>query len=126
MARPWRIEYEGTYYHILSHGYEGRDIFYDHEDRKIFLNTVGETSDRFEIDVFAFILMPNHYHILLRTNQANLSKAMQWLGVTYTRRFNNRHCLADPATCSRGGLRAYWSKMTPMLWSYPATSTGTP
>ena len=43
------------------------------------------------MDVFAFVLMSNHYHILLRTKQTNLSKAMQWLGVTYTRRFNNRH-----------------------------------
>ena len=37
------------------------------------------------------VLMNNHYHILLRTNRANLSKGMQWLGATYTRRFNNRH-----------------------------------
>ena len=64
---------------------------YDDKDRLLFIDTVGELSDRFDVDVFAFVLMSNHYHILLRTNQANPSKAMQWLGVTYTRRFNNRH-----------------------------------
>jgi len=48
-------------------------------------------SERFEIDVFAYVLMGNHYHLLLKTNRANLSRSMQWLGVTYTRRFNLRH-----------------------------------
>ena len=47
--------------------------------------------DRSDVDIFAYVLMGNHYHILLRTNQANLSKSMQWLALTYTRRFNNRH-----------------------------------
>jgi len=94
MARPWRIEYAGAYYHVLSRGNEGRDIFYDDKDRKAFLDVLAEVIDRFEIDVFAFVLMSNHYHLLIRTNRANLSKAMQWLGLTYTRRFNNRHSRA--------------------------------
>jgi REP element-mobilizing transposase RayT len=91
MARPWRIEYEGAYYHVFSRGNEGRDIFYDEKDRKIFLGRLGEMSNRFEIDVYAFVLMANHYHLLIQTKLANLSRAMQWIGVSYTRRFNNRH-----------------------------------
>ena len=76
MARPWRIEFEGAYYHVLSRGNERKDIFYDDNDRKLFIDTLGETSDRFDVDIFVFVLMSNHYHILLRTNQGNLSKAM--------------------------------------------------
>jgi len=91
MGRAWRIEYEGALYHILSRGNEQKDIFYDDQDRLLFLKTIGEMSERFEIDVFAYVLMGNHYHLLLKTNRANLSKSMQWLGVTYTRRFNLRH-----------------------------------
>lgn len=91
MARPWRIEYEGAYYHVLSRGNEGRAIFYDDGDKNLFLETVGEMSARFEVDVFAFVLMTNHYHLLVRTNLSNLSRAMQWVGLTHTRRFNNRH-----------------------------------
>jgi putative transposase len=91
MGRAWRIEYEGALYHILSRGNEQKDIFYDDQDRLLFLKTIGEMSDRFEIDVFAYVLMGNHYHLLLKTNRANLSKSMQWLGLTYTRRFNLRH-----------------------------------
>ncbi|MCP4371602.1 MAG: addiction module toxin RelE [Deltaproteobacteria bacterium] len=91
MARPWRIEFEGALYHILSRGNERKNIYHDSEDRLSFMDCLGEMSERFEIAVFAYILMDNHYHILLRTNRANLSKGMQWLGATYTRRFNNRH-----------------------------------
>jgi len=91
MGRAWRIEYEGALYHILARGNELKDIFYDEEDRLLFLETIGEMSERYEIDIFAYVLMGNHYHILLRTNRANLSKSMQWLGLTYTRRFNIRH-----------------------------------
>ncbi len=91
MARPWRIQFEGALYHILSRGNEKRDIFRDNEDRVSFMNGLGEMSARFDIDIFAYVLMNNHYHILLRTTHANLSRAMQWFGATYTRRFNNRH-----------------------------------
>lgn len=91
MARPWRIEYDGAYYHVFSRGNEGREIFYDDRDCRDFLGILGEMSERFEVDIYAFVLMTNHYHFLLQTSGSNLSRAMQWLGVTYTRRFNNRH-----------------------------------
>jgi REP-associated tyrosine transposase len=91
MARAWRIEFDGALYHILSRGNEQQEIFRDDIDRRLFLETVGEMSDRFEMDAFAYVLMDNHYHILLKTNRSNLSKGMQWLGATYTRRFNLRH-----------------------------------
>jgi len=91
MGRAWRIEYEGGLYHVLSRGNERKDIFHDDRDRQTFLDVIGEMSDQYRVDIFAYTLMDNHYHILLRTNHANLSKSMQWLALTYTRRFNNRH-----------------------------------
>lgn len=91
MARAWRIEFDGALYHVLSRGNEQRDIFLDDQDRTRFLETVGEMSERYEIDIFAYVLMSNHYHLLLKTNRSNLSKGMQWMGLSYTRRFNNRH-----------------------------------
>ncbi len=91
MARQWRIEYEGAYYHVLSRGIEQRDIFYDDADRLIFLGLLGRMSTRFNIDIYAFVLMNNHYHLLIKTNKANLSRSMQWLGTTYTGYFNRRH-----------------------------------
>jgi REP element-mobilizing transposase RayT len=91
MSRPWRIEYEGALYHLLSRGNERSNIFMDEKDRSSFLDAVGEMSERFDIDVFAYVLMDNHYHLLVRTRRANLKKAMQWFGTTYTQRFNRRH-----------------------------------
>jgi len=91
MGRQWRIEFAGAFYHILSRGNEGRDIFYNDEVRRLFLDTLADMSERFDLNIYAYVLMGNHYHLLLSTNIANLSKAMQWFGLTYTRRFNNRH-----------------------------------
>jgi REP element-mobilizing transposase RayT len=91
MARPWRIEYEGALYHVFSRGNKQQDIFVTDDDRYLFLDTIGQMSVRFDIDIFAYVLMSNHYHLLLRTPKANLSRSMQWLGTTYTRRFNLSH-----------------------------------
>jgi REP element-mobilizing transposase RayT len=93
MARAWRIEYEGALYHVLSRGNQRQAIFTDDEDRFLFLERLSEMADRFEVECYAYVLMNNHYHLLLRTRRANLSKAMQWLGVAYTSRFNfKNHC----------------------------------
>ena len=91
MTRQWRIEFEGAYYHILSRGNERRDIFADDCDRISFLEILGQMSERFEIEVYAYVLMNNHYHLLLKTNKPNISQGMQWFGTTYTRRYNIKH-----------------------------------
>ena len=91
MVRQWRIEFEGAYYHILSRGNERRNIFSDNDDRVSFLETLGKMSDRFEVEVYAYVLMDNHYHLLLKTNNPNISKSMQWFGTTYTRQYNVKH-----------------------------------
>ncbi len=91
MTKQLRIEYEGAFYHVLSRGNERKEIFRDDKDRSLFTEIMGEMSARFSVDIFAYVLMSNHYHLLLRTNRPNISKSMQWLGVTYTRRFNIRH-----------------------------------
>ena len=88
MARHWRIEYEGALYHVFSRGNNKQNIFLTDDDRYLFLDTIGQMSERFDNDIFAYVLMDNHYHLLLRTPKANLSRSMQWLGTTYTRRFN--------------------------------------
>ncbi|MGD2029706.1 MAG: transposase [Desulfobacterales bacterium] len=91
MARPLRIEFKGALYHIISRGNERRNIFLGDNDYEVFLDVLEEMSDRFDVDIFAYVLMSNHYHLLIRTNQKNLSQSMQWVGTTYTRRFNLKH-----------------------------------
>jgi putative transposase len=91
MTRPLRIEYEDAFYHVLARGNERKEIFRDDKDRILLQEILGKMSARFSVDIFAYVLMSNHYHLLLRTNRLNISKCIQWLGVTYTRRFNIRH-----------------------------------
>lgn len=62
MGRAWRVEYEGTWYHILSRGNELEDVFYEDQDHLSFLKTIGEMSEWFEVDIFAHVLIGNHYH----------------------------------------------------------------
>lgn len=61
MGRAWRIEYEGGLYHVLFHGNERKDIFYDDQDRLTFLNVIGEMAEHYDVDIFSYVLMNNHY-----------------------------------------------------------------
>ncbi|MCF8068364.1 MAG: transposase [Desulfobacterales bacterium] len=88
MARQWRIEYPGAIYHVMSRGNGSQDIYCSDEDRQCFLELLENFPERYNIEVYAYVLMDNHYHLLLKTKEANLSRAMQWFGTTYTRKFN--------------------------------------
>jgi len=84
MSRPLRIDVEGGWYHVMSRGIERRVIFLDDSFRLHFLDLLGEMSERFGVEVHAYVLMDNHYHLILRTPDANASRAMQWLNVSFS------------------------------------------
>lgn len=85
------MNYPDTFYHVLSRGNERREIFYDEKDHLRFLDTLGKMVERFKLEVHAYVLMKNHFHLLVHTQEANLSRAIQWLGVSYSVWFNRRH-----------------------------------
>ncbi len=91
MPRKPRIEYAGAIYHVMSRGNRGDSIFLDDRDRETFLSTLDEACGRCGWRIHAFVLMGNHYHLLLETPEANLVAGMKWLQGTYTQRFNSRH-----------------------------------
>ena len=91
MARSVRLDFPNTFYHVLSRGNERRKIFYNLADYSRFLETLGRMVKRFKVEVHGYVLMPNHFHLLVRTRQANLSRALQWLGVSYSVWFNRKH-----------------------------------
>lgn len=93
MARAIRVEYEGAWYHVMARGNRRESIYLDDEDREEFLKTLGEACKMTGWEVHAWVLMGNHYHLVLRTPEANLVAGMKWLQNTYTRRFNVRHRL---------------------------------
>jgi putative transposase len=91
MARPLRIEFPGALYHITSRGDRREHIFEDDADRLRFLDTLAEVVARFHWLCHAYCLMGNHYHLLVETPEANLSKGMRHLNGVYTQASNRRH-----------------------------------
>ncbi len=91
MARKPRAEFEGATYHVMCRGNHQEAVFRDQKDHERFLDTLGEVVERNGWLIHAFVLMSNHYHLLLETPEANLVDGMRWLQSTYTQRFNARH-----------------------------------
>ena len=91
MARPLRIEFPGGVYHVTARGNGREAIFLTEADRRLFLDLLGQAIDRFQWRCHAYCLMANHYHLLIETPEANLSRGMRHLNGVYTQRFNRRH-----------------------------------
>lgn len=91
MARQLRIEFPGALYHVMSRGNERNPIFKQDADRILFIETLKDSVELAGVGVIAYILMDNHYHMILETPNANLSEFMRHFHVTYTVRFNKRH-----------------------------------
>ncbi len=90
MSRPVRVEFPDACYHVTARGNERRAIFKDDADRAMFVATLAEAVQGHGLVVQAWCLMLNHYHLLIETPRANLSRALGWLQTTYTIRFNRR------------------------------------
>lgn len=93
MPRKPRIEYKGALYHIIARGNQGQDIFKDKRDRKEYLNRISIYKERYAFHLYAYVLMDNHIHLLLETEDIPLSKVMQALQFTYTQYFNRKYHL---------------------------------
>jgi putative transposase len=91
MARPLRIERAGGWYHITARGNERRAIYRDNRDRQHFCELLADMVSQFNLVLHAFVLMDNHYHLLVELREANLSRAVQWLNTSYSLWFNRRH-----------------------------------
>lgn len=91
MTRPRRISYPGALYHISSHSPDARSIFLDDQDRHRFLDMLAEVCQRFHWRVYSYCLLDDHYHLVVETKEANLSRGMRQLNGSYTQSFNRHH-----------------------------------
>ena len=91
MARPLRIEYPGALYHVTSRGNARQRIFRNDKDRSYFIELLASTADRFQWLCYAYCLMDNHYHLVIETREANLSKGMRQLNGVYTQKCNRKY-----------------------------------
>lgn len=91
MARPLRIQYPGAFYHITCRGNRRRKIFLDNDDRYQFVKIVRESLSIYHVILYAYVLMENHFHLVLQTLRGNLSEFMRRCNVSYTGWFNFHH-----------------------------------
>lgn len=91
MARPLRIEFPDAIYHVTSRGDRREPIYRDDTDRRAQLDVLAHAMDRFNARVLAYCQMGNHFHLVVHTQQANLSRLMRHLNGVYTQAFNRRH-----------------------------------
>ena len=92
MARPLRIEYEGAFYHVTSRGNERRKIYFSKADFTKFKSYLKEAQEKYGYVLHCYVLMTNHYHLLIETPQANISKVMHYVNASYTNYINRKHC----------------------------------
>lgn len=88
MPRSVRHEYAGAVYHAMCRGNNGQAIYKTDKGRRLFLSTLDEVCQQTGWRIHAYVLMSNHYHLLLETPEANLVSGMKWFQGAYTQRFN--------------------------------------
>ncbi len=95
----------GALYHVTQRGHRGSLLFRTDADRSDFLALLGSTTQRYQWEVYAWCLMDNHLHLLLRTREPTLSRGMRFLTALYAQRFNER--LRTRGTPYQGRFRAF-------------------
>jgi putative transposase len=91
MARPLRIQYRDAYYHVTCRGNDRRSIYRDDSDRELFLEKLQASLEIYGVALHAYVLMGNHFHLLVQTPKANLSEFMRHFNIAYTGAYNRRH-----------------------------------
>ena len=91
MSRPLRIQFPDAWYHVMNRGRREENIFTTKKDYMSFVDLLEELDDVFNAKIASYCLMPSHYHLLVQTPDANLSRSMRHLNGVYTQRYNKRH-----------------------------------
>ncbi len=91
MSRPLRLEFPGSLWHVTVRGNERKKIFTEDADRRRFVALLGRCVDRFDWILTAYVLMPNHFHLVIQLTKETLSRGMHWLNSNYARFFNVRY-----------------------------------
>jgi putative transposase len=91
MPRKLRIDAPGALYHIIARGIERKPIFQDDRDRGDFLDRLGRNLEESRTPCYAWALLPNHFHLLLRTGGTPISTVMRRVLTGYAAGYNRRH-----------------------------------
>lgn len=91
MARPLRIQFENAYYHVTCRGNARQGIFLNDSDRSAFVDLLERSGDIYQTEILAYVLMSNHFHLLVKTPLANLQEFMRHFNISYTSYHNWKH-----------------------------------
>jgi len=91
MTRPLRIEYPDAWYHVMNRSRKGQEAFATVEDCNSFIDIIKDAAEIFNMKITAYCLMTSHYHLLVQTPDANLSRCMRHINGIYTQRYNARN-----------------------------------
>ncbi len=93
MARSLRLVYPNAVYHVYARGNRKDRIFFEDRDRQVFLEKLEESLERYSMICYAYCLMNNHYHLLIRTPEANISRGIHLLNSAYANWVKAKHSI---------------------------------
>jgi putative transposase len=102
MARPLRISYPNAFYHVTCRGNDRRAIFRDDHDRTRFLAQLESALEIFSVGLHAYVLMSNHFHLIVETPKANLSEFMRQFNISREQSMGSRLALRQMYARRRG------------------------
>lgn len=92
MGRKPRIMYNGALHHIIQRGNNRNYIYEDVDDKKMFFNLLLDSKEKHGFEILYYVLMDNHYHLVLESGDVPISKGIQWLNTAYSKYYNKRYC----------------------------------
>ncbi len=92
MPRSARGLVDGGLYHILNRGNGRQKVFHKDADYTAFLDLVAQMLERYDVDLYAYCVMPNHYHLVVKAIKSeDLSDGMRWFSTTHVRRYHKHY-----------------------------------
>lgn len=91
MGRTWREEYKGGIYHVIARGNNKEFIFKESIDKGYFIKLIKHALDGMGYQIFGFVLMDNHYHIIIQTLDKKLQEVMHQTNDIYSKYFNSKY-----------------------------------
>jgi len=102
MPRQKRADAAGVSYHALNRGNARQRIFRKDEDYDAFIQVVGEGLQKYDVELFSFTLMPNHWHLVVRPKKdGELGRMLRWVTATHTLRYHAHNPLSRTLAHSR-------------------------
>jgi len=95
MGRKPRVEFKGAIYHVIKRGNNREYIFREREDKESFLECLEDANEEGVFNLLGYVIMDNHYHLMIEIKEKPLHKIMQKVNNTYSKDYNRRHKRTD-------------------------------